>query len=76
MSGGVIHASTGRNVVSVGRMHKLIICMGSNVVCRPTFQIIMMHASGNILFEKIHILAAILSNNLHNLCKKMCLLNN
>ena len=42
-----------------------------NVVYK--FHIIMMHASENILFEKIHIflsLAAILSSNLHNLCKK------
>ena len=48
-----------------------------NVVCK--FHIFMMHASENILFEKIHIillLAAILSNNLHNLCTKKCLLNN
>ena len=36
--------------------------------------VIMMHASENILFEKIHVflpLAAIFSNNLHNLCKKV-----
>ena len=43
-----------------------------NVVC--TFHIIMMHASEDMLFEKMHIclpLVAILSNNLHNLCKKV-----
>ena len=48
-----------------------------HVVCKV--HIIMMHASENIVFEKIHIflpLAAILSNNVHNLCKKSCLLNN
>ena len=36
--------------------------------------VIMMHASENILFEKNHVflpLAAIFSNNLHNLCKKV-----
>ena len=47
-----------------------------NVVCK--LHIIMMHASEDMLFEKMHIflqLAAILSNNLHNLCKKSCLLN-
>ena len=47
-----------------------------NIVCK--FHIIPMHASENILFEIIHIfvpLAAILSNNLHNLCKKNGLLN-
>ena len=38
-----------------------------NVVCK--FHIIMMYASENILFDKIHIFlpsAAILRNNLHN----------
>ena len=43
-----------------------------HVVCKV--HIIMMHASENILFKKIHIclpLAAILSNYLHNLCKKV-----
>ena len=47
-----------------------------NVVCK--FHIIMMHASDDMLFAKMHIflsLAAILSNNLHNSCKKCCILN-
>ena len=47
-----------------------------NVVCK--FHIIIMHASEDMLFEIMHIflpLAAILSNNLHNLCKKVFFLN-
>ena len=42
-----------------------------NGMCK--FHIIMMHASEDMLFEKMHIflsLGAILSNNLHNLFKK------
>ena len=47
-----------------------------NVVCK--FHIIIMYSSEDMLFEKMHIflpLAAILSTDLHNLCKKSCLLN-
>ena len=47
-----------------------------NVVCK--FHIIMMHASGNIMFERsilLFTLVAILCNILHNLCKKSCVLN-
>ena len=47
-----------------------------NVVCK--FHIIMTHTSEDMLFGKMDIflsLAAILSNNLHNLFQKNCLLN-